>query len=75
MSNTFLVLKDVHKGEVRVQADHIADYHEFGTVIRMTTKNQMEYILNHTIEQIDMALVESFYMVKRVPFLVNINES
>lgn len=65
MTNTILVLKDSNGKQVRIRADEISSYTEEG---RFTTINVrgVNYDVLNSVENIDLALKESYFMLKTV---------
>lgn len=65
MTNTILKLKDAYGGELRVRADAISSYAPNGmyTIINIDGTN---YDVQTTVEALDQALVESYFMMKPV---------
>lgn len=65
MTNTFLVLLDAYNRTIRVRADSITSYVEEG---RFTTLlvDGATHDVQHTAEELDKALTESYFMIKPV---------
>jgi hypothetical protein len=65
MTNTFLILLDAHNDQVRVRADAISSYIGNGlfTTVHIDGVN---IDVQHTVEQIDQALTETYFMLKPV---------
>jgi hypothetical protein len=64
MRNTFLVVKDIYKNSVRVNIDHIVSYKTNGPFTEVALLNETVNT-EMTPEEIDQALTELYFMVKR----------
>jgi hypothetical protein len=65
MSNTIVVLKDVHGDELRLDLSWIGMYKPYGGFTYLQTKNGDVFHLENSVEELDKIFVESFYMLKR----------
>lgn len=65
MSNTILKLKTMDNEEIRIAASAIESYEAFGHWVKITTKTGTRDIAT-TMEALDNALIESYFMLKPV---------
>lgn len=65
MTNTFLIFTDFYGDILRVRADAISSYKNHG-IHSMLTIDGLEIAVQHTAEDIDKALTESYVMLKPV---------
>lgn len=66
MTNTILILKDAYNEEIRVRADAISTYQSDGHLTHVTTVTGATFHVQNTESEIDNALTESYFMLKRV---------
>lgn len=64
MATTFLIFKDAHGGLLRVNPTHIITYRDMGLFTQMTTVDGEVITVEHTTEEVDKAMLETYYFVK-----------
>jgi len=66
MTNTILILNRNTTEQIRLVADDISQYESHGDGTRIQTKSGEDIVVEHSVDDIDNALTESFFMMKRV---------
>lgn len=66
MSNVILKLKTVEQEEICIAASAIESYISMGHWVVLSTKSRKEYNVATTVEALNNALIESYFMLKPV---------
>lgn len=64
MTTTFLIFRDSHGGLVRINPAHITSYNSVGMFTQLTMVEGIILNVEHTAEEVDKAMLETYYFVK-----------
>lgn len=66
MNNIILILKSIYNEDIRIDVNSVETYQSNGTFSRVRTKSGETLDVLNTVQDLDKAFKENYYMVKKV---------